>query len=55
MIDRVRVVGEELVAAISVQSRRWRTRDRIGKRIGIDDVTGAIGVVDRQRMLHRGH
>ena len=44
MIDRVRIVGENLVAAITVQSRRGSAGDRIEERVGGYLIALAIGV-----------
>src|SRR5579859_2449353 len=51
VVDRVCVVGENLIAAVPIQSRCRGARDRIGERIGADGVRMPGVVSDGERML----
>src|ERR1035437_8347827 len=55
VIDRVRVVGENLVAAVPVQSRRRGAGNRVRERVGRNCVGVAAGIADGERILGRVH
>ena len=54
MIDRVRVIGEDLISGVAVQTGRGRAGDCIRKGVGGDLMGVAAGVGDGERMRGTG-
>src|SRR4029077_1055927 len=55
VVDRIGVVGEDLVAAVTVEARRGRAGNGIGKSVSRDGEVLAAGGGDSERMGNGVH